>query len=239
MFSPLFISDNTLDDILEKMRLKNIYDSYNEDNKPQLIQAMEDKFKSEKNHQDFQQNIINILDNLNPQNHNDKEILETLQHFFMALQSGDSVPLNMGSSCPFGDDCRFIQRYLPNSLQTPTQSRDEKHLEKYHKNHWTLPINEKIYKLLNPEPAAAEPEPITAVSQGCIHGDRCYRMNKPHIDKYHPKNSGRPMRTAKGRMGQRNQRFHPWKNGGKSHKKKTRKRKRKNKTRKRKPKTKH
>ena len=151
----------------------------------------------------------------------------------MALQSGDSVPLTMGSSCPFGDDCRFIQRYPPNSHPAPTQSIDEKHLEKYHKNHWTLPINEKIYKLLNPEPAAAEPEPITAVSQGCIFGDRCYRTNISHINKYH---RGRPMRTAKGRM---RQRFHPWKNGGKSHKKKTRKRKRKNKTRKRKPKTKH
>lgn len=202
MFSPQFISNNTLDDILKQMDVKDIYNSYEKNDNPQLIKAVEDKFKNIKNHKDFQQNIINILDSLNPQNDNDKEILETLHHFFMALQSGDSVPLTMGSSCPFGDDCRFIQRYPPNSHPAPTQSIDEKHLEKYHKNHWTLPINEKIYKLLRRK-------------HSCKYGDRCRRTNPSHKRKYHPYLI----------------------QGGKSHKKKTRKRK--NKTRKRKPKTKH
>ena len=136
-----------LNNILEKMRLKDVYDLHKIkghviDGSLQFVttarkhdeieKAIESKFENEKDHQSFQTNILSVIDTLDPKKN--KKILEKLECFFMSLQSGDYIPLNVGSSCPHGAAC---------------YRKNPEHIRIHHDQHWTVPINEKIYKLLH------------------------------------------------------------------------------------------
>ena len=127
---------STLNNILDKMKLKEVYYEWKkgmEDNNPDEInKILRHIFKKYSNHERFNKNIIKQIMKLDKNNKNDKQILKKLNDFFVTAQTGDLINLNIGSTCRYGDQCY--------------QTNDE-HSSKYHERHWTIPIIKVLNEL--------------------------------------------------------------------------------------------